>query len=215
MRTSEEAELNRLGLRPKLGDRRLVRDGRLVERSLEQSGYACEILLEHLEHRRRVEGRSRMVERIQRHRPGAERDLLLIPVDPRDAGRLAREKLGREIAERRDDHRLDELDLPEEMRLARRDLLGLRVPVAGRPAFEDVRDEDVRAREADSAEQLVEELPRLPDEGDALLILVKTGRLPDEHEVRIRAARAEDNLCPALRQCTARARRRLLGVLPK
>ena len=81
--------------------------------------------------------------------------------------------------------------------------------------FRTFDDEDVRPREPDPAEQLVEQLACLPDEGDALLVLVEAGRLADEHQVGVGAPRAEDHLRPPVRERTARARRRLLGVLPK
>ena len=49
------------------------------------------------------------------------------------------------------------------------------------------------ARQPDLAEQLVEQLARLADERDALLVLVRPGRLADEHQVGVRVARPEDN----------------------
>ena len=58
-------------------------------------------------------------------------------------------------------------------------------------------------------------LPCLADERDALLILVEARRLADEHEVRVRAPGAEDDLRAALRESAARARARLLRVLPE
>ena len=142
-------------------------------------------------------------------------DLLLLPVHAGDPERLAGEELGREVAERRDELRLDQLDLPEQVRLAGGDLLGLRVPVLRRSALENVRNHDVGALEADAAEQLVEQLARLADERDALLILVETGRLTDEHEVGVRVAGAEDNLRSSLREGTTRAAGRLVRIGPK
>ena len=52
----------------------------------------------------------------------------------------------------------------EQVVLAGVDLGRLRVAVAGRPALQDVRDEDVVARQPDLAEELVEQLARLADE---------------------------------------------------
>ena len=132
--------------------------------------------------------------RVERHLARAERDLLRLSVHTGDSRGAPGEELGREVAERRDEDRVDQLDLPEEVWLAGRDLLGLRVAVARRAALQDVRDEDVGARQPDPAEQLVEQLPRLADERDALLVLVEAGRLADEHQVGVRAARAEDDL---------------------
>src|SRR3982751_949824 len=91
------------------------------------------------------------------------------------------------------------------MRLPRLVLSRSRVAVAGRPALQDVRDVDVGARHADTFEQLLEELPGLADERDAELVLVESRRLADEHQVGARVARAEDDLCPALRESAARA----------
>ena len=92
---------------------------------------------------------------------------------------------------------------------------GQRVAVPGRPALQDVRDEHVGARQPDPAEELVEELARLADERDALLVLVEPGRLADEHEVGVRASRAEHDLRTSLRERAARARGGLLRVLSK
>ena len=49
------------------------------------------------------------------------------------------------------------------------------------------------ARQADLAEQLVEQLAGLADERQALLVLVAPGRLADEHQVGVGVAGAEDD----------------------
>ena len=75
-------------------------------------------------------------------------DLLLLAVHARDPGRPARQELRREVAERRDDARLDQLDLPPEMcprtprspRAADRD--------SRRAALQNVDHVDVRTRQA-------------------------------------------------------------------
>jgi hypothetical protein len=100
-----------------------------------------------------------------------------------------------------------------EERLARIDLVGLRVAVPRRPRLEHVGDEDVVAREPDLLQELVEELSGAADEREALLVLVHPGRLTDEHEVGVGIARAEDDLGPRLRQRAARADRGLLEQL--
>src|SRR6476620_4780057 len=166
---------------------------------------AGKVRLEHLEHRRRVERRGRVVKRIEEHAAAGDRQRLLLPVYASDAERPPGEELGREVAERCDHFRLDQLDLAKEVRLARLDLVLLRVAVAGWAALEDVRDIDVLAPEVDAGEQPLEQLPRLADEGDALLVLVEAGRLADEHQVGVRVARAEDDLRPSLREPAARA----------
>ena len=115
------------------------------------------------------------------------------------------EQLRREVAERRDELRLDQLDLPEEVRLARLDLVGLRIAVPRRAALDHVGDVDVGALEADPGEQLLEQLPRLADEGDALLVLVEARRLADEHQLGVGVPRAEHDLRPPLGEPAARA----------
>src|SRR5207248_653386 len=59
--------------------------------------------------------------------------------------------------------------------------------------------------EADSREQHVQQLPGLADEGDAVLVLVESRRLADEHQVGARIAGTEDDLRPPLREPAARA----------
>ncbi len=111
--------------------------------------------------------------------------------------------------------RLDQLDLTEEVRLAGGDLLGQRIAVSGRSALQDVRDEDVRTRHPDAAEELVEELPGLADERDPLLVLVEARSFADEHDVRVRAPGPEDDLRPALCERAAGAPRGVLGMRSK
>src|SRR4029079_2117308 len=64
----------------------------------------------------------------------------------------------------------------------------------------------VGTSEPEPGEQLVEQLPGLADERDALLVLVEAGRLADEHQVGVRIAGAKDDLRPSLRAPAARAR---------
>ena len=118
---------------------------------------------------------------------------------------LPESSLVAKLPERGDDLRADQLDLPEEVRLALLDLVRQRVAVPRRPALEHVRDVDVRAGQADALEQPVEQLPGLPDERDALLVLVEAGRLADEHQIGVRVAVAEDDLRAPL----VRARQRV------
>ena len=93
-----------------------------------------------------------MVERVEDDAAARDRERLLLAVYARDPERPAGEELRREVAERRDHLRLDQLDLAEEMRLAGLDLVLLRVAVARRAAFEDVRDVDVLAPQFDTRE---------------------------------------------------------------
>ena len=88
-------------------------------------------------------------------------------------GRVGRKKcLRREASERDDDFGRDRGDLAEEKRLARRDLVRLRVPVFGRPALDYVRDVDVIALQPDRLDDLREELAGAADEWNALNVFV-------------------------------------------
>ena len=142
-----------------------------------------------------------MEDRVQKHAPSTECHLLLLAVHSRDAGRLAGQELRREVPERRDDTRLDQLDLPPEMALAGFDLVRQWIPVPRRAAFEDVDDVDVVTRKPDVGEQLVEQLASRAHERDALFVLVKAGSLAHEHEIGVRIARAEHNLSAASCEC--------------
>ncbi len=146
-----------------------------------------------------------MIERVEQHARAAERRLLLDAVHAGDARRLAGEKLRREVAERRDHLRANELDLAEEVRLAQLDLVGLGVAVSRRAALEDVRDVDLGPREADALEQAVEQLPGLADERDPLLVLVEAGSLADEHQVGFGVADSEHDLRAPLVEAAAGA----------
>src|SRR5439155_17297899 len=196
----EEAELYR---RLSGNQRRLLGLG--LSRPAEEFRDPREVLLEHLEHRRGVERCGGVVDRVEQNAPAAERDLLLLAVDACDPELLAREELRREVAERRDELWLDELDLFEEMGLAGLDLIRHGVTVPGRPALDHVGDVDVLAGHADPAQELVEQLSRLADEREALLVLVEARRLADEHQVGLRVADPEDDLGPAFREPAARA----------
>ncbi len=153
-----------------------------------------------------------MVQRIEQHLAAAECRLLLLAVHLRDPERPTGQELRREVAERRDDRRLDQLDLLEEVALAGLDLVGLRVAVPGRPALQDVRYVHVGTGHPDLREQLLEQLARLADERQPLPVLVEARRLADEHQVGVRIAGAEHHLCTALREPAARAAGDGLGI---
>src|SRR4051812_47654711 len=83
----------------------------------------------------------------------------------------AEERLGRRAAERHYHLRLDEGDLTIQVRNARRDLVGQRLPVLRRPALYDVGDVYIFAPESDSLEDAVEQVARLAHEWPPGLIL--------------------------------------------
>src|SRR5919197_5697465 len=101
------------------------------------------------------------------------------------------------------------------MALARLDLVRRGVPVPGRAAFQDVRYVHVRAGEADAAQERVEQLPRLADEGLALFVLVEPRRLADEHQIGVRVANAEHDLRSRLGEPALRTARDLGAERPQ
>src|SRR5262245_17639423 len=151
-----------------------------------------------------------MEERQQEHPAAAERVLLRGAANARDPRRVARQQLGREVPERADHLRLDQLHLALQVGTAGVDLLGLGIAIAGRTALEDVGDEDVLATHADPLEQFAEEAARAPDEREALAILLRARRLAHEHEVGVRVAGAEDDAIAGLMQGAALADRGLV-----
>src|SRR6266540_1635469 len=104
--------------------------------------------------------------------------------DVRIAARLfgAEQALRRRPAHRQNDCRLDQLDLAVEVRQARRDFVVLRQAVLGRPAFHDVADEHLLARQLDGLEDLREQLPGPADERAPRLVFGASGTFPDDDE---------------------------------
>ena len=92
---------------------------------------------------------------------------------------LAGEELGREVAERADHLRADQLDLGEQVALARLDLVGQRVAVPGRAALEHVGDVDVRrARARSSGAARSSSFPAWPTNGTPCLSSWNPGASP-------------------------------------
>src|SRR5262245_56876547 len=118
---------------------------------------------------------------------------------PRDGIERAQQCLCRELAERDDHLRLHDLDLPEEKRLALLHFVRLRIPVARRPALDDVRDVDILASEADRFDDLGEQLTGTADERLTLNVFVAARRLAGEHQVGLWMSDAEHDLPPAER----------------
>ena len=146
-----------------------------------------------------------MEEREQPHGAGADRAHLGLPVQARDAGGVAAQELRGEVAQRAHDERLDQLDLLEEVGGAVLDLGRLGIAIARRAAFQEVQDEHLPAVQPDLPEQLVQQLPRLADEGQALPVLVGSRGLAHEHQVGIRVAVPEHHGGAGVSQRTARA----------
>ncbi len=107
-------------------------------------------------------------------------------------------------AQRDQDVRPGELDLPLDEGLADHHFLRRRRAVAGRAPGHDVGDVDVAgAAEADGRQHAVEELPRHPDEGQALTVLVRAGRFPHQHDARGGVAVGEAEVLGGLLQRAA------------
>jgi hypothetical protein len=94
-------------------------------------------------------------------------------------------------AERAEHARPQRLKLRAQEGCACHHFLGARIAILRRPAFHDIADIHVTARNSRLGEQAIEELPRAPDERQALSILVRSGRFADEDDTRARTTRAE------------------------
>src|SRR4029077_10810904 len=106
----------------------------------------------------------RVEQRQQEEVASPDHVLLSRASDLGDAGRLGGEELRGEVAESADHLRLDQLDLLLQVRTAGVDRLRLWIPVSGRAALEDVRDEHILALQPDALEQLGEETAGPADE---------------------------------------------------
>ena len=135
-----------------------------------------------------------------------ERELLAAQL--RDPLLGLEQQLGREVSERDDHARLDQLELAVEPGRARLDLVGLRVAVARRPALHDVGDVHVGAGQADALDELGEQLARPADERLALQVLLLARAFAHEHQLGVGAPDAEHDLGPAGRELAERAARR-------
>ena len=91
--------------------------------------------------------------------------------------------LGSEAAECNDDFRLDQLQLPHEIRAARRDFIGKRIPVARRAVLEDVADEYVLALEIDGGKNLGEKLACRSHERPSRRVLVCARRFANAYQL--------------------------------
>lgn len=87
-------------------------------------------------------------------------------------------------AKRDDDAGIQKLDLCIEERRTRRDLFRRGFTIFRRPAFHDIRDEDVVAAHGHGGQQLLEKLAGPSDERPSLLVLVEPGALSDEQDCR-------------------------------
>src|SRR6266446_5224293 len=104
------------------------------------------------------------------------------------------------------DFRLDQLDLPVEVRQARRDFVVLREPVLRRPAFHDVADEHLVPRQLDRLEDLREQLARSSHKWTARGVFRLPRPFADHHESRVRRTFARDGVGAPVAQLALVAR---------
>src|SRR5687768_768498 len=113
--------------------------------------------------------------------------------------------LGGEAPERNDYFRLDQLELPDEVWSARRDLVRQRVAVAGRPVLEHVADEDVFAPQLHRRENFVEQIPCGPNERPPGFVLGATRGLANADELCFRVTLARHGVESSLVKAAAGA----------
>ncbi len=121
------------------------------------------------------------------HRPAA--DPLRPAMDGGDAS-VGDEARHREAPKSDNDFRIDGPNLTFQVTRAGFNLLGLRVAVARRAAFDDIRDIDLIPLHLDRGQQLLQEAARRADKRPALLVLVKTRPLSDKHQFGVRRSLA-------------------------
>src|SRR5215469_14682771 len=130
----------------------------------------------------------------RRHHPDTTH-LVPLPAELADWSLHLEHRLHREGAEPDDDLRPYDLDLPQHVRLARRNLVWLRVSIFRRAALDNVADVHVGAREAHAAlDDVGEELTRAADERLALRVFIGSRAFADKHQLRIGVADAEDQI---------------------
>jgi hypothetical protein len=132
------------------------------------------------------------------------------PVRPTDRG-AGHEPGHRVPAEGDDEGGVQRLELPSQVRGTGRHLVGLGVPVLGRPALHDVRDEHVLPPPADGAEEADEQLARPADERASLAVLVEAGAFANQHDRGVSRPFAGYGAGAGLGQAALLARPNLVG----
>ena len=127
----------------------------------------------------------------------------------RDANGLAQQSFNGSCAESDDDFGPDQINLLVQVRNARRHFFRRRftvaVTLAGRvrPAFQDVRNINIRARKSGRRNYFRQQLSRRPDERFALRIFIRARRFADEHKLRVNAPDAEHDVLARRREVRA------------
>lgn len=133
----------------------------------------------------------------------------LMDLAPHSSDRLVgiEEQVRSDTPDRDNDFRLHEFYLALEVRTARCRLVGLRITIVRRPAFQDIGNEYTGAAFADRAQHLVEQFARTPNERFTTTIFLGARSLPDDHPVGDQATNAKNGLGSRLVQPTASAAR--------
>jgi len=113
----------------------------------------------------------------------------------------------RGVAPERDDQaRINQLDLTHQIRLATFDFVRLRIAIAGRAAFENIRYVHFLARKPERLDHRIQQLTGATDEGLALPIFIGARGFADKKPLRLPIADAEDGLRAGRMQGAARTR---------
>ena len=100
-----------------------------------------------------------------------------------------------------------EFKLSQEVRSARSNLVGHRIPVSRRPVLQNVTDKNVPSLQIDGGENLCEQLAGGADKWKSLLVLGCARRFADDHELSVCASRAGHRIGRGRVERATRARR--------
>ena len=121
----------------------------------------------------------------------------------RNGRRCLKNRLCCERAETADDLRADRLKLFLQKRIAGRNLVGLRIPIIGRTAFQNVADVHVFTRQSNRFDDLREKLTGATDKRQPLPIFVEAGSFTNENQFGLGISRTEDDIGSMRRQLAA------------
>src|SRR5262245_36543577 len=138
-----------------------------------------------------------------------------VPAELGDPHLRSEERPRRRCSERHEDLRIDRLDLREEERGARRDLVRLGGAVVRWTALDHVRDVHVLPLEPDRADHLVQLLAAPPHAGHARRVFVRPRTLAHDPPARAGVPDAEHDVGPSVAQLAARAVSELVTDLPQ
>ena len=124
---------------------------------------------------------------------------------PGDAEVLPDQGHGGDAAQAHDNFGVYQGDLPVQPGAAGLLLHIQRVPVPGRAALDDVGNIHLLPVQVNHFQHIVQQFSRRTHKGDALQVLLLTGAFPDQHDLRLRIAHAENQVVPGFPQRAAPA----------